>query len=139
MADQIEFAAPGDKETLEEGSVLTPRFDDKGLIPAIATDASTGEVLMLAWMNAQALSLTITTGEAHYYSRSRQELWHKGATSGHIQKVLEIRTDCDQDAIWIKVEQTGAACHTNRPSCFYRRVEGDGHMTSVVSPEADSK
>lgn len=139
MADQIEFAPPGDKKTLEEGSVLTPRFDDKGLIPAIATDASTGEVLMLAWMNAQALSLTITTGEAHYYSRSRQELWHKGATSGHTQKVLDIRTDCDQDAIWIKVDQTGAACHTNRPSCFYRRVEKGGHMMSVVSPEADSK
>ncbi len=139
MADQIEFALPGDKETLEEGSVLTPRFDEKGLIPAIATDARTGEVLMLAWMNAQALSLTITSGEAHYYSRSRQELWHKGATSGHIQKVLDIRTDCDQDAIWIKVEQTGAACHTNRPSCFYRQVEKDGHMTPVTSPEADPK
>lgn len=138
MADLIEFTAPGDKKTLEEGSVLTPRFDDKGLIPAIATDASTGDVLMFAWMNAQALSLTITSGQAHYYSRSRQELWHKGATSGHTQKVTEIRTDCDQDVIWIKVEQTGAACHTNRPSCFYRRVEKDGHMTSVVSPEADS-
>ena len=139
MADQIEFTSPGDKKNLEEGSVLTPKFDDKGLIPAIATDVHTGEVLMLAWMNAQALSLTITSGEAHYYSRSRQELWHKGATSGHTQKVLDIRTDCDQDAIWIKVEQTGAACHTGRPSCFYRRVGKDGHLTSVTPPEADSK
>lgn len=139
MVDQIEFALPGDKESLEEGSVLTPRFDDKGLIPAIATDAHSGEVLMLAWMNAQALSLTITSGEAHYYSRSRQELWHKGATSGHTQKILDIRTDCDQDAIWIKVEQTGAACHTNRQSCFYRSVEKDGRMTPVVSSVADPK
>lgn len=131
MANLIKFAPPGDKKSLEEGNVLTPKFDDKGLIPAIATDVNTGDVLMLAWMNAEALSLTITSGEAHYYSRSRQELWHKGATSGHTQKVLDIRTDCDQDVIWIKVEQTGAACHTGKASCFYRRVEKDDLLVAV--------
>lgn len=139
MSDPIQFAPPGDRQALETGLALTPNFNDQGLIPAIATDAQTGEVLMLAWMNAEALSLTITTGQAHYYSRSRGELWHKGATSGHTQKVLEIRTDCDQDTIWIKVEQTGAACHTGKASCFYRRVDEDGRMTSVILPEADSE
>ncbi len=130
MSEPIQFAPPGDKETLETGLTLTPRFNDQGLIPAIATDARTGEVLMLAWMNTEALSLTITTREAHYYSRSRQELWRKGATSGNTQKVIDIRIDCDQDTVWIVVEQTGGACHTGVASCFYRRVE-DGGLVPV--------
>lgn len=131
MADPHQFPAPGDKHALEQGTRLTPRFNDQGLIPAVATDARTGDVVMLAWMNAAALSLTITTGEAHYWSRSRQELWHKGATSGHTQKVIEMRIDCDQDTIWIVVEQKGAACHTGEQSCFYRRVEEDGSLAKV--------
>lgn len=114
-----------DHQTLEEGSVFAPRFDDKGLMTAIAVEASSGAVLMLAHMNAEALSRTIETGEVHYYSRSRGAIWKKGETSGEIQKLLEMRTDCDQDAILLIVEQAGrgAACHTGRRSCFYRRVE----------------
>ncbi len=139
MPDPIQFAPPGDKQTLEEGTELTPNFNEQGLIPAIATDAKTGDVLMLAWMNAEALSLTITTREAHYWSRSRQELWRKGATSGNTQKVIDIRVDCDQDTVWIKVEQTGGACHPGKASCFYRQVDKDGRMESVILPEADSK
>ena len=109
---------------LEEGSTFAPRFDAHGLITAIAVDATSGEVLMLAHMNAEALALTIETGEAHYYSRSRKQLWRKGETSGEVQKLVELRTDCDQDAILLRVEQTGrgAACHTGRKSCFYRIV-----------------
>ena len=114
---------------LETGDVLAPRFDANGLIAAVATHADTGEVLMLAWMNAQALELTVSTGEAHYWSRSRQELWHKGATSGQIQQVAEIRIDCDQDAVWLKVrpQGDGGACHTGARSCFYRIIE-DGRL-----------
>ena len=112
-------------ETLEEGTVFAPRFDDKGLVTAIAVEASSGAVLMLAHMNAEALSRTIESGEAHYYSRSRTRIWKKGETSGEIQKLVEMRTDCDQDAILLVVELAGrgAACHTGRKSCFYRRVE----------------
>lgn len=123
----ITFPSPAglDHQTLEEGSVFAPRFDDKGLVTAIAVEASSGAVLMLAHMNAEALSRTIETGEVHYYSRSRGAIWKKGETSGENQKLLEMRTDCDQDAILLLVEQTGhgAACHTGRRSCFYRRVE----------------
>jgi phosphoribosyl-AMP cyclohydrolase len=113
---------------LEHGSILAPRFDRDGLIAAVATDARTGEVLMLAWMNAQALGLTLETGIAHYYSRSRQALWKKGETSGQVQTVRELRVDCDQDAVLLKVDVggDGGACHTGRRSCFYRVVEGDG-------------
>lgn len=139
MSDPIQFAPPGDRQALETDLTLTPNFNDQGLIPAIATDVETGEVLMLAWMNAEALSLTITTRQAHYWSRSRGELWRKGTTSGHTQKVIDMRLDCDQDTVWIKVEQKGGACHTGKASCFYRRVEKDGHMTSVILSEADSK
>ncbi len=139
MSNPLQFAPPGDGQALETGLALTPNFNDQGLIPAIATDVETGEVLMLAWMNAEALSLTITTRQAHYWSRSRGELWRKGATSGHTQKVIDMRLDCDQDTVWIKVEQEGGACHTGKASCFYRRVEKDGHMTSVILSEADSK
>lgn len=116
------FPPAGDKAALEHGSALTPRFDANGLIAAVATHAHTGEILMLAWMNAEALKLTIDTGEAHYWSRSRQALWKKGETSGQVQKVRELRVDCDQDAVWIKVDPQGdgGACHTGARSCFYR-------------------
>ena len=108
---------------LEEGNDFTPRFDTAGLIPAIVTNYDSGEVLMLAWMSELALKTTLETGEAHYWSRSRKELWHKGATSGNRQIVKEIRTDCDQDTILISVKQIGSkACHTGRESCFYRSV-----------------
>jgi phosphoribosyl-AMP cyclohydrolase len=107
---------------LEEGSALTPKFDADGLITAVATDAASGDVLMVAHMNREALAKTIATGEAWYLSRSRQALWRKGETSGHTQRVVEMRIDCDQDAVWIKVEQVAGACHTGRHSCFYRAV-----------------
>ena len=114
------------KAALEQGDALTPRFDVNGLIAAVTTHAITGEVLMLAWMNAEALARTLATGEAHYFSRSRNELWHKGATSGQVQIVDEIRIDCDQDAVWMKVrpQGDGGACHTGAVSCFYRAIEG---------------
>jgi len=117
-------------EALEQGNTLAPRFDANGLIAAVATHAETGEVLMLAWMNAEALARTIETGEAHYFSRSRGELWHKGATSGQIQKVVEARIDCDQDAVWLQVlpQGDGGACHTGARSCFYRIVARDGRL-----------
>ncbi|WP_293677300.1 phosphoribosyl-AMP cyclohydrolase [uncultured Phenylobacterium sp.] len=120
------FPTAASKEALEQGETLSPRFDAAGLIAAVATHADTGEVLMLAWMNAEALSRTIATGEAHYFSRSRNELWHKGATSGQVQMVDELRVDCDQDAVWLKVrpQGDGGACHTGAVSCFYRAVEG---------------
>ena len=120
------FPPPGDKQALEHGDVLTPRFGQDGLIAAIATDAATGEILMFAWMNDEALRLTLETGEAHYWSRSRGELWHKGATSGQIQTVVEARVDCDQVAVWLKVTALGdgGACHTGARSCFYRVIEG---------------
>lgn len=113
---------PYGSDALEEGAVLAPRFDAAGLVAAVATHADTGEVLMLAWMNAEALALTLDTGEAHYWSRSRRELWRKGATSGQVQDVAEVRVDCDQDAVWLKVRPRGdgGACHTGRRSCFYR-------------------
>jgi phosphoribosyl-AMP cyclohydrolase len=127
MAAEPPFALPGDKDALEQGEVLTPRFGPDGLIAAVATDAETGEVLMLAWMNDEALRLTLETGEAHYWSRSRRALWRKGATSGQIQTVVEARIDCDQDAVWLKVKVggDGGACHTGARSCFYRVIEGD--------------
>jgi phosphoribosyl-AMP cyclohydrolase len=123
---EIAFADPKtlSHEALEEGSVLAPRFDAAGLVTAIALDAGRREVLMLAHMNAEALRLTIETGIAHYFSRSRAKIWKKGETSGEIQKVVEIRLDCDQDAVLLVVEPQGrgAACHTGRRSCFFRRV-----------------
>src|ERR1700731_5121108 len=123
MSDKTLFAPPGSAADLEEGLALTPKFDADGLVTCVATDAGSGEVLMVAHMNAQALAQTIATGEAWYFSRSRQRLWRKGETSGHVQRVVEMRIDCDQDAVWIKVEQAGgAACHTGRRSCFYRAV-----------------
>ena len=111
---------------VETGLTLAPKWDSSGLITAVATDAVTGEVLMLAHMDADALAATIATGEAHYWSRSRQELWHKGGTSGNIQRVVEMRIDCDQDAVWLKVEPAGPACHTGERSCFFRVIGANG-------------
>jgi len=123
MEPQSHFATRGSKADVEEGGAFALKFDADGLIPAFAIDAGTREPLMLAYMNAESLRLTLEKGEAVYWSRSRRELWHKGATSGHVQKIVEIRTDCDQDALVLIVEQIGAgACHTGRASCFYRRV-----------------
>jgi phosphoribosyl-AMP cyclohydrolase len=122
MSQESIFPAPGTAADLEEGLALTPKFDAQGLVTCVATDAASGEVLMVALMNAAALARTIATGEAWYYSRSRRALWKKGETSGHTQRVVELRVDCDQDAVWIKVEQVGGACHTGRRSCFYRAV-----------------
>ena len=110
---------------VEEGLTFAPRFDAAGLVTCVATDARSGDVLMVAHMNEEALRKTSASGEAWYFSRSRNALWRKGETSGQIQRVIEMRLDCDQDAVWIKVEQTGAACHTGRRSCFYRVVKAD--------------
>jgi phosphoribosyl-AMP cyclohydrolase len=111
------------KSEIEEGTAFAPQFGADGLITSVATDVATGEVLMVAHMNAEALRKTVETGEAWYYSRSRKRLWKKGEQSGHVQHVKELRVDCDQDALWLKVEQAGeGACHTGRRSCFYRAV-----------------
>ena len=125
-----------DKHELEEGSSFTPKFDDKGLIPAICTDAASGVVLMFAWMNEDALNRTIETGKAWYWSRSRQKLWQKGESSGNTQTIVDIRTDCDQDVIWISVEQAGgSACHTGRKSCFYRSIKKSADGDDAVRLE----
>jgi phosphoribosyl-AMP cyclohydrolase len=131
MTTDTLFPPPGDKAALEHGTAITPRFDANGLVACIATHADTGEVLMFAWMNAEALKLTLETGVAHYYSRSRQSLWKKGETSGQIQIVRELSIDCDQDAVWIKVspQGDGGACHTGARSCFYR-VWQDGRLVA---------
>ena len=127
MTGQTPFAAPSElDEKIEETTRFAPKFGPDGLIPAVATDAATGRMLMLAYMNAEALAKTIESGDAWYWSRSRSQLWRKGGTSGHVQRVIEIRTDCDQDAIELVVEQAGPACHTKRKSCFYRAVSADG-------------
>ena len=120
----------------EESTVFAPRFDDNGLIPVIVTDARDGSVVMLAYMNAEALRLTLETGQAHYWSRSRQELWRKGATSGDTQKVVDVRLDCDPDALVLSVAMSGrgAACHTGRHSCFYRKVShgSQGYKLEII-------
>ncbi|MFZ1103106.1 MAG: phosphoribosyl-AMP cyclohydrolase [Hyphomicrobiaceae bacterium] len=118
------FAERGTTAEVEQGSRFQPRFDADGLIPAIVTDAASGEVLMLAWMNAEALALTLQTRVAHFWSRSRRKLWRKGEESGNLLEVAEARTDCDQDAIWLKATVAGAgvACHTGERSCFYRSL-----------------
>lgn len=125
-----------DTAEVEEGLGLRPKFDAAGLVTAVTTDVSSGDVLMVAHMNAEALRRTIDTGDAWYYSRSRAALWKKGETSGHIQRVREIRVDCDQDAVWLRVEQTGAACHTGRRSCFYRAVENGETLAFVDTDRA---
>ena len=114
----------------------TLRYDDAGLIPAIAQDADTGEVLMMAWMNAEAVSRTLETGNVTYWSRSRQEFWVKGATSGHTQALVDLRVDCDRDCLLLRIHQTGPACHTGRRSCFYTAVR-DGDELEIASPLAD--
>ncbi len=116
----------------DETLSLRPAFNYVGLIAAIAQDVESGDVLMLAWMNEEALRKTIETGRATYWSRSRGTLWTKGESSGHTQEVTDILVDCDQDAILLKVRQTGAACHTDRPSCFYRRIESAGHALTYI-------
>ncbi|MEZ5897426.1 MAG: phosphoribosyl-AMP cyclohydrolase [Parvularculaceae bacterium] len=122
------MASPDDvDETLE----FRPKYNVDGLIAAAATDAASGRLLMIAWMNEDALRLTLETGIAHYWSRSRAKLWRKGETSGHAQKVREIRIDCDQDAVELVVEQTGSACHTGRRSCFYRKVTLAGEKITL--------
>ncbi|MGI9357623.1 MAG: phosphoribosyl-AMP cyclohydrolase [Rhizobiaceae bacterium] len=119
----VKFQARESIEQVEEGDDLAPKFDDRGLITVVTTDADTGELLMQGYMNAEALGLTIKTAEAHYYSRSRQVLWHKGATSGFVQKVRELLVDDDQDCIWLRVDVAGgASCHVGYRSCFYRSV-----------------
>ena len=123
MGNSYSFAERGSTEQVEEGGGFAPKFDADGLVTCVATDASSGEILMVAHMNAEALARTIASREAWYFSRSRRSLWRKGETSGHVQRVTEMRVDCDQDAVWIKVEQEGpGACHTGRRSCFYRAV-----------------
>lgn len=107
----------------ENGSAFLPKFDASGLLTAVVTDARGGSLLMVAHMNQEAIDATIATGEAHFWSRSRQKLWRKGETSGHVLRVREIRVDCDQDALWITADPAGPACHTGAPSCFYRRIE----------------
>jgi phosphoribosyl-AMP cyclohydrolase len=108
----------------ETGTVLDPNWDANGLITGVVTDAATGEVLMVAHLDAEALALTQATGEAHFWSRSRGRIWRKGEESGNVLRVVELRIDCDQDALWIKAEAAGPACHTGARSCFYRVVEG---------------
>lgn len=134
----VRFQARTSVGQVEEGNDLAPKFDDRGLITVVTTDADSGEVLMQGYMNAEALGLTIKTGEAHYWSRSREVLWHKGATSGFVQRVRELLVDDDQDCIWLRVDvEGGASCHVGYRSCFYRRVpvgesfaarQSDGHI-----------
>src|SRR5205823_9086697 len=117
------FSERGSAQDIEEGAALAPKFDADGLVTCVTIDAANGDVLMVAHMNAEALARTIESGEAWYFSRSRRALWRKGESSGHVQRVTEMRVDCDQDAVLIKVEQVGpGACHTGRRSCFYRSV-----------------
>ena len=126
---------------IEEGLALIPKFDADGLVTAVVTDAGNGDVLMVAHMNAEAVAKTIETGEAWYFSRSRKKLWKKGETSGHVQRVRELRVDCDQDALWLKVDQEGeGACHTGRHSCFYRAAPlGQRGAVKLEFRDADRK
>lgn len=114
----------------DTGLTLDPKYDAAGLVTAVATDAATGELLMVAHMNAEALAATLESGEATFWSRSRNRLWKKGETSGHVLRVVEVRIDCDQDALWLRVEPAGPACHTGARSCFFRRIE-DGRLVAV--------
>lgn len=126
-----------DINAIEEGLAFSPKFDASGLVTCVATDAATGDVLMVAHMNDEALRKTIASGEAWYFSRSRNALWRKGESSGHVQRVVEMRMDCDQDAVWIRVEQSGAACHTGRRSCFYRAVSAGAGGAQLSFVDAD--
>jgi phosphoribosyl-AMP cyclohydrolase len=126
------------KNEIEEGLAFAPAFDASGLVTCVTTDAKSGDVLMVAHMNDEALRKTIETGDAWYYSRSRKKLWRKGETSGHVQRVVEVRMDCDQDAVWIRVDQAGGgACHTGRRSCFYRAVKSEDGGIKLVFVDAD--
>jgi len=133
-----------ENKQLEEGLTFTPRYDAAGLIPAIVTDATSGEVLMFAWMNAEALALSVESGVAHFWSRSRSARWKKGEESGNVLNIIEMRTDCDQDVIWLRVQVAGdgVACHTGRRSCFYRVVpqqsDADGAARLVFAKDADA-
>ena len=131
------FAPRGDKHDIEEGDRFAPKFDRDGLIVCVTTEHASGDILMVAYMNEEALRLTIETGVAHYWSRSRNELWRKGDTSGQVQTVVEMRTDCDQDAIQLSVEAggDGKACHTGRRSCFYRKVAAGADGVRLVFVE----
>ncbi|MDE2148733.1 MAG: phosphoribosyl-AMP cyclohydrolase [Gammaproteobacteria bacterium] len=141
MNTEIRFADRVNVKQVEEGTELAPKFDQHGLIPCVATAAATGEVLMLGYMDAEALRRTIATGEAHYWSRSRGVLWHKGATSGLVQRVVELRIDDDQDAVWLRVEIPGdASCHVGYRSCFYRSLPvGPGPAARRLRFEEDEK
>jgi phosphoribosyl-AMP cyclohydrolase len=138
---KIIFGERGEKKLVEEGTVLAPKFDQNGLIPVVVTDFKTGEVLMMAFMNAESLRLTIELGEGVYWSRSRQEIWHKGKTSGNVQIVRELRTDCDQDALWLRVSVIGdgATCHTGFRSCFYRSIPTGEQAKAGVTLEFKEK
>ena len=131
------MSTSADIDDIEEGLNFSPRFDASGLVTCVATDAATGDVLMVAHMNDEALRKTIVSGEAWYFSRSRNVLWRKGETSGQTQRVGEMRLDCDQDAVWIRVEQVCAACHTGRRSCFYRKVEAGAGGATLSFVDAD--
>jgi phosphoribosyl-AMP cyclohydrolase len=134
MPNDLFSASLSDKHDNEEGAVFAPRFDASGLVTAVVTDARDGQLLMVAHMNADALKLTLETGIAHYWSRSRKSLWKKGETSGNLQTVVEMRTDCDQDALWLKVTVAGdgPTCHTGRRSCFYRQIVTTNGTSSLV-------
>jgi phosphoribosyl-AMP cyclohydrolase len=134
----LTFADRTNKETIENGLGFCPKFDARGLIPVVTSCASTGAILMQAWMNDEAIEQTLKSGEAHYFSRSRQELWHKGATSGEFQIVKDFRTDCDQDALWLLVEQKGGkCCHVGHTSCFYRSISQDEDGAAVLVHKTD--
>lgn len=137
MCAPFDPQADKSKDEIELGTHFLPKFDSAGLIPAIVTDADSGDVVMFAFMNEKSLRLTLETKEAHYWSRSRQELWHKGATSGNVQDVIELRTDCDQDAVWLRVRTRGATanCHQGFKSCFYRAAELQGDQTNLSFKE----
>lgn len=145
ITKNIRFGGREDRKAVEGGLDFAPKFDANGLITAVAVDAANGEVLMVAYMNEESLRRTLALGEAVYYSRSRQEIWHKGATSGHVQRVVEILTDCDQDALVLRVDQQGAgACHTGYRSCFFRSVKLDapgaeGERAARLNPVYASK
>ena len=131
------LSSSADSQEREEGLAFSPKFDASGLVTCVATDAATGCVLMVAHMNEEALRKTIASGEAWYFSRSRNALWRKGESSGQTQRVVEMRMDCDQDAVWIRVEQQGAACHTGRRSCFYRTVTTTDGVARLSFVDAD--
>jgi len=136
MTKDVPFSERKDRATVELGESFAPKFDANGLIPAIVQDVQTGDVLMLAYMNESSLRETLRLGEAVYWSRSRQKFWHKGETSGHVQKVREILVDCDQDALVLRVEQMGGACcHNGYRRCFYRALNDEGHGLRFVERE----